>query len=450
VVEKPDKAARQSIQKKNRNIKKCILAGLLVLNFGVLAVLKYSGFVTGSLNVLLEIRGFEPIKEFSFIAPLGISFYTFQSMGYSIDVFRGRVPAEKNIFKFALFVSFFPQITQGPIGRYTPLTEQLYAPHSFEYKNLSFGVQRILWGFFKKLVLADLLLPVVNGLFTGYRQFSGTVMFIACVLRTVQSYADFSGYMDIVAGASETLGIKIAENFKRPYFSKSVAEHWRRWHITLGAWFRDYLFYPVSLSKTAAKIGRFGRKRFGVRMGKLFPSFFALVIVWFATGLWHDASWRYILWGLFNGLLIMLAIAFEPLFKTMKEKLRIKENSFGWKLFRTARTFFLICLLRVFPGAVTTKDSFLILAKIFTDFSWDFSFSRVFGSWTLTNYAVFVFAASLFLSVSLLQRKGSVRERLSRKPYAVRWLIYMVVFYTIMVFGTFQNDLLGGFAYAQF
>lgn len=445
-----EKAEKKLLQAKTKKQKKYLLVGLLVLNFGILAVLKYTNFVAGNLDGLMTSLGLEKIQTFSFIVPLGISYYTFQSMGYAIDVSRKKYKAEKNIFKFALFVSFFPQITQGPIGRYNDLANQLYASHKFEYKNLSFGLQRILWGFFKKLVLADLLLPVVRELFSNFTNYSGTVMFIACVLCAIQIYADFSGYMDIVAGASEIFGIKLAENFDRPYFSKSIAEYWRRWHITLGAWFRDYMFYPISISKTATKFGKFGRKHLGLRIGKLFPSLFALLIVWFTTGLWHDASWRYILWGLFNGLLIMLALQFDPLFEKAKAFLHINEKNFVWKLFRTARTFFLVCLLRVFPFASTTKESFLILGRIFTDFSGDITLKSVFPGWGLTQLLVFIFAAGLFLFVSVMQRKGSVRVQLSKKPYLVRWSIYMALFYIIMIFGTFGNNLLGGFAYAQF
>lgn len=225
--------------------KKIFCATGIILNVGMLAFTKYFNFVGESVSAITG----GTFTALDIIVPLGISFYTFQSTGYLIDVYRGMYEPQKNPMKYALFILFFPQIMQGPIGRYNDLAPQLFEPCKFDYDRLKSGLVRMLWGFFKKMVIADRAALLVNTVFDNWKPYSGAVIWAAVFLYAVQLYADFSGYMDIALGAGEALGIRLSENFRTPYFSKSTAEFWRRWHITLGTWFRDYLFYPIIRTK---------------------------------------------------------------------------------------------------------------------------------------------------------------------------------------------------------
>ena len=242
---KEDKVAYKTQIKKKRKL--WMLAALL-LNIGFLCFFKYFHFVLEQINAILHLAGATQINDtFKFIIPLGISFYTFQAVGYLLNVYWEKTIAEKNYPKFLLFVSFFPQMTQGPISEYDQLSEQLFTEHSFEYKNYAWGFQRMIWGFFKKMVIANQLAKYVDLVFDNYAEYTGISVLIGAFLYSVQIYADFSGYMDIMCGFCETLGIHLTENFERPYFSKSVAEYWRRWHMSLGAWFKNYIYFPIGM-----------------------------------------------------------------------------------------------------------------------------------------------------------------------------------------------------------
>ena len=215
----------------------------MVLNIGMLAVVKYTNFVIHNINGILEVAGSGSRLSFWDIAlPMGISFYVFQTMGYAIDVYQGKYRAEENFFKLARFVSFFPQLIQGPISRFDHLAKSLYEPHSFHGKTVAFGLQRILWGFFKKLVIADRLVVAVNTIIGDTASYRGIWVFVGMLFYALELYADFTGGIDITIGVAQTMGISVTENFIRPYFSKNIKEYWNRWHITMGSWFTDYIF----------------------------------------------------------------------------------------------------------------------------------------------------------------------------------------------------------------
>ena len=233
------KAYKESLRRKKR----WVLFLILLLDFGMLAVVKYSNFAIENINSVLGLMGKEPIGLLGMGLPLGISFFTFQSVSYAIDVYQGKYECEKNIFKMGLFVSFFPQLLQGPIGRYDRLGKQLYSGHSFNLKNVEYGLQRIGWGLFKKVVIADRAAVLVLNVFNNYEAYSGFHYIMAVLMYSVDLYMDFSGGIDIVIGAAQMFGITMDENFRQPYFSKSIGEFWRRWHITLGTWMKDYIFY---------------------------------------------------------------------------------------------------------------------------------------------------------------------------------------------------------------
>lgn len=420
------------------------------INLGMLIVIKYGSFLMGNVG---RIFGKENLSDISFLqiaVPLGISYYTLISIGYLLDVSKGKCKSEKNLFKTALFVSYFPQITQGPFSRFTEMAPRLFTSHKFSYENLSYGCQRILWGFFKKMVIADRMKPMVDAIFENYQECSGFSLLLGCMYFSIQLYADFSGYMDIVCGCSNILGIELAENFKRPFFSKSLAEYWRRWHITLCSWFRDYLFYPLSISKAAVKFGRIGKKILPPSIAKLVPSIFALSIIWLSTGLWHDASWRYVFWGIYNGVIIIASMCLEPWFIKIEKKLNIKAENKLFQGFQMIRTFLIISLLKVFPIANSTKGSLVILYKIFFEFQMELSRAACFPTFKTEDFFCVGIGLLIFIYVSFKQEKAPMHESINRCPFVVRWAIYLVLLLMILTFGVFDTGLTGGFEYAQY
>ena len=442
-----DVKAYKEQNKKRRN--RVVLCEVII-NIGILVMVKYMNFFIDNLNLVADKISPLHLNNVSLIVPLGISYYTLQSIGYVIDVSKGKAAWEKNFFKTALFITYFPQITQGPIGRFKHLSKQLFASREFSYHNLSYGCQRLLWGFFKKTVIADRIKPLTDTIFLNYHEYSGFTILLGLMYFSIQVYADFSGYMDIIGGCSDILGIRVAENFKRPFFSKSLAEYWRRWHITLGEWFRDYLFYPLSLSKKATSFGRKGRKILPVRIAKLLPSVYALSIVWFATGFWHDASWRYILWGVCNGMIIISSTCFEDDYKRLKKVFHIKDESKAWQVFCMCRTFLLVSLLKVFSAAVSTVDSLQMIKKIITGLSPRLTYALCFPEMKKSHLVYILFGLCIFFVISYLQEKHEVRDLLSKKPFIVRWLLYSILLFSILSFGVLTTDMPGGFEYAQY
>ena len=342
-LSKEEKRAYKTNIKSKR---KRTMISTLVLNFGILCIIKYTHFAIEQINLLINcFGGIEISNDFTLAAPLGISFYTFQSTGYLLDVFWEKQSAEKNYFKTLLFISFFPQITQGPISGFEELSAELFSKHSFLYKNYSWGAQRIIWGYFKKMVIANGVAKCVQDVFANYSQYSGISVLIGAFLYSVQIYADFSGYMDIMCGFCEVLDIRLAENFERPYFSKSVAEYWRRWHITLGAWFKNYIYYPIGMSNWNRQLAFRIKNRYGRQLAYTIPASAALIIVWLATGAWHGASWSYIVWGLLNGFFIIFSIWMEPVYDKWRSITKVNRHSWEWKIFQTIRTFVLILII---------------------------------------------------------------------------------------------------------
>ena len=336
----------------------------LILNFGMLGVIKYTNFMIENLNALfhMNLRGME------ILLPLGISFYTFQSSGYLLDVYWKRCDAERNPVKYALFVSFFPQILQGPIGRYSRLAHQLYEPHKFEGKNITRGFERILWGFFKKMILADWAAVFVDAIFDNPDQYSGLAIF-GVLFYTVQLYADFSGGMDVVIGIASMFGIELDENFKRPFFSISITDFWHRWHITLGTWMKDYVFYPVTLSKWMGKFGKWGKKVFGKKTGRTLPICLANLIVFFVVGVWHGAAWKYIVYGMYNGIIIAFSGLMAEHYRNWKKKFNITGKENWYHVFMIIRTFILVNISWFFDRADTVGQAFHMMKLSVTKFA---------------------------------------------------------------------------------
>ena len=283
---------REERKKYNAGVKKktnTITTIGVIIDLGILLVLKYYNFFAGNINIVLNHFG-TGLPKLSLLLPLGISFYTLQAVAYLVDINHGKLKPDDNIFKFMLFMSFFPQIIQGPIARHDQLAAQLYEGHAFDYTRVTHGFQLILWGAVKKLIIADRLLIPVATVFENYSNYEGGILLFGAALYGLQVYTDFSGGMDIAQGIAQIFGIQLEINFRQPYFSVSIEDFWRRWHITLGGWMRDYIFFPLSLSKRFATISRNSRKVFGPFVGKRLPAILSSFVVYFLVGFWHGAE----------------------------------------------------------------------------------------------------------------------------------------------------------------
>lgn len=419
---------------------KRVLVLTLVFNFGILCFLKYANFCIANFNLVrLKITGstnFVPLFD-RLILPLGISFYTFMAMGYVIDIYYGKYEPEKNIAKTALFVSFFPQIVQGPISRFDELKKTLFSGNSLSKDNICFGLYQILWGMFKKFIVADRVANYVSGVMADYSSLKGTYLLLGIFMYSMQIYGDFSGGIDITIGVARLFGIEVTANFERPFFSKSVAEYWRRWHITLGTWFKDYIFYPLTVAKWVMNLGKWFRKHVGEGIGKRVPIYLSMFIVWFTTGLWHGAEWRYIVWGLLNFVILTISTEAEPLYQKVNDFLKW-EGSFLQKAFRVVRTFWIMSFLRVFDvSANGVGQALVIIKKAITD--WCIPQIEIIADYGLDEKELKAAIAGIVVIffVSLIQRTGSVREKLMKAPLPVRWVITAMLVIAIVIYGSY-------------
>lgn len=436
-------------QKKRRF--RVLIAGLLA-GFGILSALKYTGFAVFNLNAILNLFGAPGIRPPDLLLPLGISFYTFQTMGYLIDVYRGKAAAERNPAKLLLFVSFFPQLIQGPISRFGDLSEQLVGGHSFESKNLIFGLQRMLWGYFKKLVVADRMLIAVRELTGKPEEYRGVFVILLILFYSIEIYADFTGGIDITLGVAEALGIRLTENFRRPFFSKSTKEYWRRWHITMGTWFTDYVFYPLSVSKPMQRLSKRSRKLLGQQAGKRVPVYLATILTWFLTGLWHGAGWNFIVWGLLNCLVILLSQECQPMYDNFHAKFPRLSGSGFYSFFMMSRTFWLMGTIRVLDCYRDVPLSARMVGSIFTTANWGALFGGGLAPLGLSaaDYGVLLAGCGLMLLVSLLGERRDIRERLYGRGVASAALTSLL-FISVIIFGAYGMGYdASRFIYTQF
>ncbi len=428
------KDARKEWKKKQERYRKAVLIFALVIDIGILAVLKYTNFVISNINTAFSFS----IAKVDWLLPMGLSFYTFQTVSYVIDVYWEKIEAERNIFHVALFTSFFPLLVQGPISRFGDLKQTLFSSHSFDYKTVSFGLQRVIWGYFKKLVVADRLLPTVSLLCAAPEKYKGLYVFIAAVFYAIELYADFTGGIDITIGIAQALGITVKENFIRPFFSQNIAEYWRRWHISMGTWFKDYIFYPMSASPGILRLSKKIRTHHE-NLGKKLPVYSATIVTWFLTGLWHGAAWNFIVWGLLNAVIILMAEEIKPLsikFRTHFPKLT---SSFGYRVFEILRTFLIMCSLRMLDCYRNVGVSFQSFATVFTERNWKEFFSGSLLQIGLSHADYWIVALGVFImiSVSIFQEKhGSLRESIWKKN-ALPYIVYPLLTLVILCFGAY-------------
>ena len=434
-----DRQTRKEYREKGRKKRVAVMIAALVFNFGMLAFLKYIPYAS-KLGLLL---------------PLGISFYTFQSMGYLIDVYQEKVKAQKNFFKLALFVSFFPQIIQGPIAVYDDLAGQLYEGHVFDYDKVKRGALLVLWGAFKKMVIADRAVVVMNYILSDVHGFSGSYVMFAAVVYALQLYTDFSGGIDIVRGIGEMFGITMAENFRQPYFSRSLTEYWHRWHITLGNWCRNYIFYPLSISKRFLNMGKFLKKHSTKHIAKVLPGSIASVITFLVIGIWHGANMKYVAFGLWNGVVIMIAELIAPVTNSIKTKF----CGYKFKILPVLWTFILVLVGYYFDIADDLSQAVYMLAKSVTDFHIsDFSYGNFMEALKPCGYrtADFMLLALLtvfLFMVSLVKEKKNliIRDWLMTKQLPVQWIIIMAGIFSVIIFGYYGPGINpADFVYMQF
>lgn len=377
----------------------------------------------------------------SFFVPLGISYYTMSLVGYLADVYWKKEKAERNPLRLALFALYFPKILEGPISKHRLLATQLSEPHRFDYTQFCHGLQRMLWGYFKKLCIADrlnLMVSEVYGSDCGNQ--GGSILLVTAIFGAFWLYCDFSGCMDIALGMSEALGIKVEENFNHPFASKSAAEFWRRWHITLGIWFKDYIYMPLVTSPKLAKLAGLVKKHFGRRAAKEMMNVIPLTIVWLLTGLWHGTGMTYIIWGLYWGALIILSTVFAPEIAKLNKALHLPVDSAGFQVFRKVRTFFLFVI-----GRILTMPSDLLQVKtVFTQICTDFR------PWLLVDQSLYSYGLNganfrlvLLLIVFLLlvehrQEKGlNIRNSIDGLALPIRWIIYLAGIFFVLIFGIY-------------
>lgn len=451
-----EKSERKALKKKNDRQKKLTAAVSAILMLLLIFSTKYFNFFGSIVNSLSGMVGHDSlIPPLQMLMPLGISYYTLMGISYVADVYRGTVKAEKNPLRLLLFLCYFPHIIEGPFDRYGALSEQFRQPHSFDYDRIKNGGIRFIWGLFKKVVIADRAGLIVNLVFADTSAYSGSVLFAAVVLYTLQIYAEFSGCMDMVCGISQMFGINIAENFRRPFFSASISEFWRRWHITLGLWLKDYVFYPVSLSGHFRRINEFLRKHVkSAHLLSLIPSAYALFFVWFSNGLWHGASGKYIFYGLYYYALMMMGQALKPVSDRLLCSLHISRDYPWYHRFEVLRTCLIVCFGMLIFRAESLKQAGDIFISIFSGFvpADLFNGSLLLPGVHINDYFILGISFLVLLGVSLLEESGGdFRKQLAKQRLPLRWSIYMVMLFGIIIFGAYGGDFTNtAFIYGEF
>lgn len=439
------KNTEDELTAKQRRSRKLAVAFSFITNLGILFFFKYFDFMADNLCAALRIVGIHLNRpSFSVLLPVGISFYTFQALSYTMDVYRGKTPVEHNFFRYALFVSFFPQLVAGPIERSDNLLRQVNQPTRANYDRIRKGLMLMLWGLFQKVVIADQCALIVDTVYNEYAQFAGFTIAFATVMFAIQIYCDFGGYSAIAIGAAQALGFELRPNFRQPYFATSVADFWRRWHISLSTWFRDYLYIPLGGSRCAK-----------------WRHYLNLMITFMVSGLWHGASWNYVLWGGLNGGMQVVGDIRRRVTEKLKPKLpealkpaEPAKQTLSSRILRSGFTFVLICCTWVFFRAPSAREGFKIFAQTFKSFNY-----WVLVDGTLLRLGVvkeqfpwLMAAIGVLFCVDLLHEKGyCLRDALLRQQVWFRFLIYLLGIFSIAVlgyYGPFVDS--SAFIYFQF
>lgn len=419
-------------------LKKCVVVGSFILNLSILFFFKYFDFAIVNINrffSVLQIQMLTP--KFDVLLPVGISFYIFQALSYTMDVYRGDVEAEKNVFKYALFVSFFPQLVAGPIERSSNLLKQVNEKKKFDYDRMCQGLMLMLWGYFLKLVIADRIAIFVDGAYSMNMDYDGRYLLFASVLFAIQIYCDFAGYSTIAIGAARVMGFELMENFNCPYFATTVAEFWRRWHISLSTWFRDYLYIPLG----------------GNRKGTI-RKYINTMIVFLVSGLWHGASWTYVIWGGLNGFYQVIGGLLMP----VKEKLVLRfpelDRSLLMKVLRMVVTFVLVDFTWIFFRAHNFAQVKSVLSRILhmnnpilleNGKLFDIGLNQ-------QNFVVLGIALGVLLVADIAKyHEVKLHEVILGWNIVIRWSVILIAVVSILVFGIWGSGYQAtNFIYFQF
>ncbi len=422
-------AAIQIGSAKRTIVRRAWLFVSLAGNLGLLFTFKYLGFFSANLDRLLESLAMpQRMPELDLLLPVGISFYTFQTLSYTIDVYRGEREPARHFGKFALYVSFFPQLVAGPIERSTRLLPQFFEKHPFDPDRIRSGLLLMAWGFFKKLVIADRLALYVTEVYNGDTEYTGLTILIATYAFAFQIFCDFSGYSDIAIGAARIMGYDLMRNFDRPYYARSVAEFWRRWHISLSTWMRDYIYIPL------------GGNRGGIR--RLYVN---LMITFLVSGLWHGANWTFIIWGALHGAYIVASRALQPVRTAWAERAGVSPTSRVIAVAQMVVTFHLVVFAWIFFRADNLAHAVDLIGRMAVGFRpWD---ATILSPMPGPEIVSALMGLVMMEFVHLLQFRMSVSERLFALPTPVRWAAYCGLVYTIVALGTFTSD---AFIYFQF
>ncbi len=413
----------------------------LIVNLGLLFSFKYFNFFNDSIRVMFDqFNIFYNVPHFNVLLPVGISFYTFQTLSYAIDVYRGKKEPEKHLGIFALYVAFFPQLVAGPIERSTRLLPQLVKKYNLDYDRIIGGLQLMMWGFFKKLVIADRVAQIVNKVYNDPTDFTGVAFILATYFFAFQIYCDFSGYSDIAIGAARVFGIDLMRNFRRPYFSRSIRDFWQRWHISLSTWFRDYLY-----------------KTLGGNRVTTWRWYYNILIVFLISGLWHGANWTFLIWGGLHGMYYLVSTWTVNFRSSVKIWMRLDRLPILQHSIRVFITFNLVSFAWIFFRANTVTDAFYIISNIFTNVGYVLRNITAIGtgqgiissSLGLDKHDIYIsiLAILFLLLVEMFQRAQSFREWVNSKPIVMRWSFYYLILFSILLFGIFQQN---QFIYFQF
>lgn len=403
-------------------IKKIIVASSFVCNLGILFYFKYVNFTLSILSTCLAKVHVElNMPVFDIILPVGISFYTFQALSYTMDVYRDEIYAEKNFFRYALFVSFFPQLVAGPIERSKNLLKQLAEPQKFDYDKFREGILLMLWGYFLKMVLADRIGIFVDTAYGDYNNYTGYYLIVATILFAFQIYCDFAGYSTIAMGASKILGIELMENFDAPYLATSVAHFWKKWHISLTSWFKDYLYIPLG----------------GSRKGKI-RKYFNKLVVFLVSGLWHGASMSFVIWGALNGIYQIIGEVLQPIRDKLVRVFRLHRDSLGHKWIHIVGTFVLVDFSWIFFRAQDTEEAINIIKNmVMVRNPWILFDGSIYGcGLDIKNFWLMIFGIGVLLFADYCKCKGiAIRTVILKQDYWFRWVFIAVSTCLILLFG---------------
>ena len=452
------KEEKKALKAQHLKKKRIVLILLLLLNFGILGYFKYWNGIVDAIAGVASGGGsvYTQFHLEGLLLPLGISFYTFQSIGYLADVYNKKVEPEKNYLKFLLFVCYFPQLLQGPINRFSKMASQLFERHTIDAERCGRALLLFAYGALKKYAIAELLVGNISMIFDySVKDLSGPMIVFGILMYAAQLYGDFSGGIDMVLAVSELFGIEMMPNFRQPYFATSLADFWRRWHISLGAWMRDYVFYPFALTKPMQRFSKFCGKKLNKHLGRVLPAALANILVFALVGIWHGAASNFLLWGLYNGIVIAISDVLRPVFEKWNVALHINTKSKGFHVFRIIRTFIIVMigwyidriegfdkLVLCFKNTFAHPDFQLTTVQLFIT-------KQYLKTSELLLLVIILALIIVFITSILKENNVDVWELLHRAPAPCRIGIYLVMGILILFAVSYANGS-GGFLYANF